>query len=97
LAKTKKPRWNTSPVGWYVGSYVLRFIELAEKGNFDPERRFLAWENTVLVQASDLDDAYDKIAAIAQRSTEPYKVARKVSMFSGFSKVLPRFCRYRMK
>ena len=55
---------NIAPYGWYVGSYLSRFIALAEDGNDDPERRFLTWENTVLVRASDLDEAYDKIVKI---------------------------------
>ena len=64
---------NISPVGWYVGSYLLRFVELAQEGNDDPERRFLTWENTILVRATDLDEAYDKIVECARLSTNPYK------------------------
>lgn len=64
---------NVSPYGWYVGSYLLRFIELAEEGNEDLERRFITWENTVLVIANDLDDAYDKVVKVAMENTEPYK------------------------
>jgi len=43
---------DVSPVGWYVGSYVIRFIELEEAGNDDPEREFPVWENTVIVARS---------------------------------------------
>lgn len=64
---------NISPYGWYVGSYLLRFIELTEEGNDDPERRFVTWENTVLVKAKNLDEAYDKVVKVAMESTEPYK------------------------
>lgn len=64
---------NISPVGWYVGTYQIRFIELAQSGNDDPERKFLTWENTVLVRAASLDEAYDKVAAIGLEQTEPYK------------------------
>jgi len=35
---------NLSPFGWYVGSYLLRFIELNQDGNFDDEKQFLTWE-----------------------------------------------------
>jgi hypothetical protein len=38
---------NRSPVGWYVASYLLRFIELKDDFNCDLEHRFTAWENTV--------------------------------------------------
>ena len=40
---------ETSPVGWYIGSYLLRFVELNEAGNDDPDASFLVWENTVIV------------------------------------------------
>ena len=64
---------NVSPVGWYVGSYLIRFIELDEPNNFDPERRFLSWENTVIVKANSLDEAYKKIEKIGKSDTKPYK------------------------
>jgi hypothetical protein len=64
---------NTSPVGWYVASYLLRFVELDRKDIDDPEAKFLSWENTVLVKAIDLDEAYDKTVRIAEESTKPYK------------------------
>ena len=59
---------NRSPVGWYVASYLLRFIEIGRKGNNDPNRRFLSWENTVLVKAKNLDDAYSKVLKIGRES-----------------------------
>jgi hypothetical protein len=43
-----------SPVGWYVGTYQLRFVELADRKKNDPKRRFLCWENTVLVKAKNM-------------------------------------------
>lgn len=84
---------NISPVGWYVGSYLLRFIELEEPGNYDDETRFLSWENTILVQASDLDDAYDQIEKIAVEHTEPYKGGKQGVpvqwIFEGITEILP--------
>ena len=64
---------NVSPVGWYVGSYLIRFIELNDVGNEDLETRFLTWENTIIVKASNLDEAYDKVVKVANEGTEPYK------------------------
>lgn len=63
---------DISPVGWYVGSYMLRFIEVEQEGNFDPEQHFLTWENTVLVKAENLDQAYSKIEQIGQEAATPY-------------------------
>jgi len=64
---------NISPIGWYVGSYLIRFVELEDNYNFDPERRFLSWENTVIVKANSLDEAYKKIEQIGKSDTRPYK------------------------
>lgn len=64
---------NIAPHGWYVASYLLRFIELAEEGNDDPEKRFVTWENTILVKASCMNEAYDKTVKVAMKETEPYK------------------------
>jgi len=64
---------NVSPVGWYVGSYLLRFVELDDKERNDPERRFLSWENTVIVKAKSLDSAYTKVERIGKSQTKPYR------------------------
>jgi hypothetical protein len=64
---------NISPVGWYVASYLIRFIELNDENNGDLEKRFLSWENTVIISASNLDEAYSKAVKVAMETTEPYK------------------------
>lgn len=64
---------NHSPVGWYVVSYLLRFVELDGTDQDDDEARFLSWENTILVRAQNLDEAYDKGMQAAQGKTRPYK------------------------
>ncbi|WP_282957349.1 hypothetical protein [Methylovulum psychrotolerans] len=33
---------NVAPYGWYVASYLLRFVELDQSGNDDPEKRFIS-------------------------------------------------------
>lgn len=64
---------NYSPVGWYLVSYLLRFVELNDLRRDDDEERFLSWENTILVQADNLDHAYDKGLQVARKATKPYK------------------------
>lgn len=64
---------TVSPVGWYIGSYLLRFIELDAEDNEDPAAEFPVWENTVIVKAGDLAEAHRKVVAIAQAETTPYK------------------------
>jgi len=94
-AKQGSKRWdkNVSPVGWYVSSYVLRFVELAWKHLNDPEERFVAWENTVLVKARNLSHAYEKTVAIAKSHTKPYKGGPKGVavrwVFEGVTEILP--------
>lgn len=84
---------NVSPVGWYVASYLIRFIELEAEGNDDPEKRFLSWENTVIVKAADLHAAYDKVVAIALENTAPYKGGPQgipvQFVFEGVTELLP--------
>ncbi len=64
---------NTSPVGWYVATYVLRFVDSSEVDSAALDKRFQTWENTILVKADDLDHAYDKAVEFASRETQPYK------------------------
>jgi Domain of unknown function (DUF4288) len=84
---------NISPVGWYVCSYLLRFIELANNGNYNEDAKFLSWENTIIVKASSIEEAYDKTVAKAQLESEPYKSGPKGVevqwVFEGITSVLP--------
>ena len=84
---------SVSPVGWYVGSYPMRFVELEDVRNDDPDQEYLTWENTVIVRADNLEQAYDKIAAIAEGGTEPYQGGAEGVpvrwMFEGVTELLP--------
>jgi hypothetical protein len=64
---------SISPVGWYVGTYQSRFIELGKSVNEEPENEFITWENTVLIRAENMDQAYDKLVSIGIEHSEPYK------------------------
>ena len=64
---------NRSPVGWYVASYLLRFVEIQPAPKDNPRRRFLSWENTVLVKARSLEHAYAKVTKIGRAKTRPYR------------------------
>ena len=84
---------NVSPVGWYVGSYLLRFVELGATGNNDLNRKFLSWENTILIQARSLDHAFDKVVKTAKAQTHPYQGGsgrvRVRWIFEGVTELLP--------
>ena len=84
---------NISPVGWYVGTYIIRFIELNKECNDDLEKRFIAWENTRIIQAISLNEAYDKLVKEASLSCKPYKGGTEGVpvqwVFEGVTELLP--------
>ncbi|WP_454255896.1 DUF4288 domain-containing protein [Pseudomonas sp. Marseille-Q8238] len=84
---------NVSPVGWYVASYLIRFTEINDPNNENQDERFISWKNTVVVKASDLNDAYDKIVKIAHESTKPYLGGPDAVpvqwVFEGITELLP--------
>lgn len=84
---------NISPIDWYIGSYLLRFIELDDTNNDDLEERFLSWENTIIVKAKNMDEAYDKIVENAKLGTDVYEGGPdKVPVqwvFEGVTELLP--------
>ena len=64
---------NLSPVDWYVGTYLSRFIEIEDELNDDSEARFSSWENTVIVKAKSLKHAFKKVQKIGIEHAKPYK------------------------
>lgn len=84
---------DISPHGWYIASYLLRFVKLGEAGNNDPEKRFLTWENTILVKAENLGKAYDKAVQFALPETQSYKGGPKGLavqwVFEGVTELVP--------
>ena len=84
---------NISPVGWYYGSYLVRSVEIEESGNDDLESKFLVWVNTVIVKATDLSEAYDKIETIGKEHEVRYEAGRdKIPVkwvYEGIIELLP--------
>ncbi|SEL65668.1 protein of unknown function [Atopomonas hussainii] len=84
---------NISPVDWYVASYLIRFTEINDPNNEDPEEMFISWENTIIVRATNLDEAYDKAIKIALETTEPYLGGPDATpvqwVFEGITELLP--------
>ncbi len=64
---------STSPIGWYVASYLIRFVELDEPAQQSGDDRVLAWENTIIVRADNIEHAYDKVIETADQFTKSYK------------------------
>jgi hypothetical protein len=63
----------SSHVGWYVASYLLRFVEVPAARKDNPHRKFLSWENTVLVKARSLEHAYTKVTKIGRAKSRLYR------------------------
>jgi hypothetical protein len=86
---------DRSPVGWYVGSYLLRFVELDGSGTALARQRFLSWENTVLVKARSPGHAYTKVQKIGRAKTRPYRGGRTGMpvrwIFEGVTDLLPMY------
>ena len=92
--KKSSTKWdkNVSPVGWYVASYILRFVVLDRPDKDNPDARFLTWENTIIVKANNLDEAYDKTVKDANLGTDPYENTDGADVqwvFEGVTEVLP--------
>jgi hypothetical protein len=71
----------------------MRFVERADDRKYDSSRRFLVWENTVLVKAKTPREAYRKVVKIGKEGTKPYKGGPdRVSvqwLFEGVTEFLP--------
>jgi hypothetical protein len=74
---------------------MLRFIELDAADNEDPDEEFVVWENTVIVRAGNLEEAYDKVVAVAKRETVPYEGGPDGVpvqwVFEGITNLLPMY------
>ena len=64
---------NNSPIGWYLGAYLLRFVELNDPQRNEGDCRFLSWENTVLVRAKTMKQAFSKVERIGKQASKPYR------------------------
>jgi hypothetical protein len=86
---------NQSPHGWWIASYVLRFVW---NGEPEPARGDTAvvWENTMVLQATDRDAAFEKAVKLASDpskseplvdESDPARSGRW--MYEGLTNLLP--------
>lgn len=59
MMKLEIPKCSTSPFGWWIASLLMRYENDGENIS-NPNRRCLAWENTILIKAADRDEAFKK-------------------------------------
>ena len=87
------PHRNRSPHGWWIASYLERF-EYEDEDRSSPDRRCLAWENTILVQARTREQAWRKAMAFGRLGEGSQgwnaKTGRKGAWhFEGLTSLLP--------
>ncbi len=82
---------DLSSVDWYIATYIHRFKIIGKNDN-DLNKRCLAWENTILIKATNPDDAYKKAIKEAKLGCEPYTNSDGVKVkfvFEGLTSLLP--------
>jgi hypothetical protein len=82
---------NWSPVGWYVASYLHRFVEL-EAAKTGESKRHTVWKNTILIKAESPDEAYKKAIKFGREGCKPYKNLRNQRVrfqFEGLTSLIP--------
>ena len=89
----KIPYRNKSPFGWWIASYLMRF-EWKDEDRGNPNRRCLAWENTIIVRARNRDQAYRKAVRFGRLQGEDRWSARVGGRtgrwrFEGLTHLLP--------
>lgn len=92
-ARKTIPFRNHNHTGWWIASYIERF-EFYDEDKRNPNRRCLAWENTVLVRARHREQAYKKSLSIGRLGdgSEAFDVQTKRKgawRFEGLTSLLP--------
>ena len=88
---TKYRQKDLSPSGWYIASYIERFWVVGEDDS-NENHRCTAWENTILIKASNPEQAYEKALAEANFGKEPYVNSDGVKVqfvFEGLTSLIP--------
>lgn len=64
-ANSQIPYRNKSPFGWWIAAYIERF-EYDDENQENPNRRCLAWENTIIIKARNREAAYKKAEKVGR-------------------------------
>jgi hypothetical protein len=97
MAARKKrtiPYRNRSPHGWWIATYLLR-LQYSDEDIANPNRRCLAWENTIILQAPNRESAYAKACRLGRYDSNGSEVTeletgRKGTwVFEGLKSLLP--------
>jgi len=66
------PYRNRAPYGWWIASYIQR-VAWDDDPNPNPNKRCLAWENTIILQASDREAAFDKAMQLVSQDKSEFE------------------------
>jgi len=90
--KKEIPYQNRSPYGWWIASYIER-VAWDDEPNPLPNSRCLAWENTIILRASDREAAYTKAISLASQHSLEFEDDSKNKkghwVFEGLTSLLP--------
>lgn len=62
----KVPHRNRSPYGWWVASYMECAVWDDER-RINPNKRYLVWENTIVLKAPNRNAAYAKAVRLGRK------------------------------
>jgi hypothetical protein len=85
------PARNKSPFGWWMASYIERF-EYEDEDKTNLNRRCDAWENTIIIQAKDREQAYRKAEKVGRLGEMSYKTTEGrmgAWRYEGLTSLLP--------
>jgi hypothetical protein len=89
----KIPYRNKSPYGWWVASYLVR-LEYDDENKENPNRKCLAWENTIILHSPNREAAYREAVRIGSlgdgsRAREVESGRERCWRFEGLTSLLP--------
>jgi hypothetical protein len=89
----KIPHRNRKHTGWWLARFIERF-EYDDENKRNLKRRCLAWENTVLIQAKDREQAFRKAVVRARlveglESWDAGSSRKGAWRFEGLTSLLP--------
>ena len=92
--KKEIPFRNRNQTGWWIASIVMRF-EYYDEDKDDLKRECLVWDNLILVEAEDREDAFvksNKLGIAGENEAWETDTGRKGKWkFEGLSGLLPMY------
>ena len=91
MKKDRIPYRNKSPYGWWLATCLERF-QFFDEDKSNPNRRCIAWENTILIKAKDREGAYQKAikkGKLSDGGESELNGRKETWIFEGLTSLLP--------